>query len=52
MENGEWRIIVEAEEVGGVDVADDVVDVFVVDEDLGVAGLDEGLFQLFDGGGT
>ena len=35
-----------AEEFEGVDVADDVVDVLLVDEDLGVAALDKLLLQL------
>ena len=40
----------DSKHVGGVDVTDDVVDVFVIDDDLAVATLDEGLFELLDSG--
>ncbi len=42
--------LADAEELGGVDVADDVVDVSVVDDNLGAAALDKLLTELFEGG--
>ena len=39
----------DAEHVGRMDVADHVVDVFMIDQNLTVAALDEHLHQLFDG---
>ena len=38
------------EQFRGMDIANDMIDVLVIDKDLGMTGLDKGLTELFNGG--